>query len=539
MKANCNTPLDRVCVPRMSSDTTTGQFGLPSDMMDRAVTRLGWLALFYAATLNLVHWTRTYTRPAHVFGGWTMPPLVYFALAAGTILGLAICALAWSRRIPAASMLDLGLIFEVVAAFCIAAMENSNPLIAQGWVRGVSGLALWTTFFALVVPTSAGKTTLAALAAAAMGPLGLLIDSSVYNNPMPEPGIWLSLFLPDFLCAAWAVVLSRFIYGMGRDLGKARRMGYYELIEPLGRGGMGEVWRAKHRMLARPAAIKLISPEAAGIGHGGLTTTLIRRFEQEAQMTATLQSQHTIQLYDFGVTDDGAFYYVMEYLNGLDLETLVEKYGPVPAERAVHFMLQITDSLEEAHRIGLIHRDIKPANIFTSVHGVQYDFIKVLDFGLAKFTQEQKGITMSDSASGTPAFMAPEAALGETVDGRSDLYALGAVAYWLLTGRLVFEGETPYATVLDHVRKAPVPPSQRTELKIPESLERIIMMCLEKDPANRPSSAHELARLLREVPLETKWDDGKAERWWQLHRPQPTGRRPAIHIENSLTTDAA
>jgi serine/threonine protein kinase len=303
---------------------------------------------------------------------------------------------------------------------------------------------------------------------------------------------------------------------------------------------MGEVWRAKHRMLARPAAIKLISAESAGVRRGGLTPAVIRRFEQEAQMTATLQSQHTIQLYDFGVTDDGAFYYVMEFLNGLDLATLIEKYGPVPAERAVHFLLQITDSLEEAHRIGLVHRDIKPANIFTSIHGIQYDFVKVLDFGLAKFSREQQqGITMSGAASGTPAFMAPEAALGETTDGRADLYALGAVGYWLLTGKLVFEAETPYATVLEHVRKAPVPPSRRTELRIPESLERIIMQCLEKNPADRPSSARELARMLREVELEAEWDDARAERWWQMHRPQVTGRKSAIKYEKPVPMEAA
>jgi serine/threonine-protein kinase len=306
-------------------------------------------------------------------------------------------------------------------------------------------------------------------------------------------------------------------------------MGYYELIEPLGRGGMGEVWRARHRMLARPAAIKLIKPEVAGTGQGALSTTMIRRFEQEAQLTATLQSQHTIQLYDFGVTDDGAFYYVMEYLNGLDLETLVNKYGPAPAERAIHLMLQISESLEEAHRIGLVHRDIKPANIFTSLHGVQYDFIKVLDFGLAKFSQENNGLTVSNSASGTPAFMAPEAALGEAVDARADLYALGAVGYWLLTGKLVFEGGTAYATVLDHIRKAPVPPSKRTEIDIPKELERIIMMCLEKDPAKRPESAQALARMLRAVEVEFEWNQERAERWWSLHRPEPTGR-PAVQI---------
>jgi eukaryotic-like serine/threonine-protein kinase len=525
-------------VPQISGDTATGHFGLPNEMVDRAVTRLGWLGLIYAATLHVVHWTRTYSLPANLFSTAISSPLINVALAAGTVLGLAICALAWSRRIPAKTMLDIGLIFEVAAAFCISVMENSNPLLAAGWVRGVSGLALWIAFFVFVVPSSLGKTTLAALSSASMGPLGLVIYAGFFDNPRPAAGVWASLFIPDFVCAAWAIVLSRFIYGIGRDLGKARRMGYYELIEPLGRGGMGEVWRAKHRMLARPAAIKLISPEAAGV-RGGVTSTVIRRFEQEAQLTATLQSQHTIQLYDFGVTDDGEFYYVMEYLNGLDLETLIEKYGPVPAERAVHFMLQISDSLQEAHQIGLVHRDIKPANIFTSIHGVQHDFIKVLDFGLAKLSEPQASMTMSDSATGTPAFMAPEAALGETVDARADLYALGAVGYWLLTGHLVFEGETPYATVLDHIRKAPVPPSRRTELPIPESLERIIMRCLEKDPAKRPASARELAQMLREVDLESKWDESRGERWWLMHRPEATGRRPAVHIEEPISLEVA
>jgi serine/threonine-protein kinase len=265
---------------------------------------------------------------------------------------------------------------------------------------------------------------------------------------------------------------------------------------------------------------------------------MIKRFEQEAQMTATLQSEHTIHLYDFGVTDDGAFYYVMEYLNGLDLETLVEKYGPVPAERAVNFMLQITESLEEAHQVGLVHRDIKPANVFTSIQGVRHDFVKLLDFGLAEFAEKHRRLTIS-AAGGTPAFMAPEAALGERVDARTDLYALGAVGYWLLTGHLVFEGETAYATVLDHIRKAPIPPSRRTEIEIPESLERIIMMCLEKDPAKRPASARELAQMLRNVELSDDWDETRAARWWEMHRPAPTGRRPSVEIEAPISMEVA
>ena len=227
MKETPNPQPDRLCIPRIS-DTATGFSCLPNDMIERAVTRLGWLGLIYAATLNLVHWTRIYALPANMVAAWAMPSLSYFSLIAGTVLGLAICALAWSRRIPAQMMLDIGLIFEVVAAFCIAAMENSNPLIGEGWVRGVSGLALWIVFFVLVVPTSTGKTVLAALASAAMGPLGLLMYTGIYGSQLPQAGIWVSLFMPDVVCAVWAVVLSRFIYTIGRDLGQARRMGYYE-----------------------------------------------------------------------------------------------------------------------------------------------------------------------------------------------------------------------------------------------------------------------------------------------------------------------
>jgi serine/threonine-protein kinase len=201
-------------------------------------------------------------------------------------------------------------------------------------------------------------------------------------------------------------------------------------------------------------------------------------------------------------------------------------------------MLQITESLEEAHQVGLVHRDIKPANIFTSMHGVQYDFVKVLDFGLAKVSQEQTGLTIANAVAGTPAFMAPEAALGETVDARADLYALGAVGYWLLTGKLVFEGETAYATVLDHIRKTPVPPSRRTELEIPKSFERIIMMCLEKDPEKRPASARDLARMLRELNLAEQWTEARAERWWHAHRPE-SARRPPIQVEEPLPLEAA
>jgi eukaryotic-like serine/threonine-protein kinase len=511
----------RLCVPG-GRDTHTTHHDLPSDVMDKAVTRLGWLGLLFAATLHMVHWARISFTPFEGSDGGMQAATA--ALIAGTVLAITICALAWTRRLPQRLMLDAGILFEVAAAFCIAIIEFRIRTHTDEPIVGVSGMALWITFFVLVVPTTMGKAALGAIGAALMGPLALLVYSAVERIPLPTPGRMLSIFLPDLLAAAWALLLSRYVYGMGREISKARRMGYYELTERLGRGGMGEVWRAKHRMLARPAAIKLISPEAMGRG-GHLTSTLIRRFEREAQTTATLQSQHTVQVYDFGVTEDGALYYVMEYLEGLDLQTLIESYGPIPPERTVHFLLQILESLNEAHRAGLVHRDIKPANILAGKYGVNFDFIKVLDFGLARFIEDSRTAgTIFPIVAGTPAYMAPEAALNASdADVRADLYAVGAVAYWMVTGSLVFEGLTDYETLLEHVNRVPVPPSQRSETEIPAELEQIIMACLAKDPLKRPQSATELIARLKAVPLAAAWTPERAEHWWLAHRPPVDG----------------
>jgi serine/threonine-protein kinase len=310
---------------------------------------------------------------------------------------------------------------------------------------------------------------------------------------------------------------------MGTDVSKARELGSYKLVELLGRGGMGEVWRAEHRLLARPAAIKLIQPEMLGCNDSNEMTVIKRRFEREAQATAMLSSPHTIDLYDFGSAEDGALYYVMELLHGIDLQTLVEKYGPVPAERAALFLGQMCSSLEEAHQTGLVHRDIKPANIYTCRYGLEYDFTKVLDFGIVKSREESNGLTKLTSvnaATGTPEFMAPEMALGKAVDARADIYAVGCVGYWLLTGKLVFEEDTFVATMLAHAQKAPIPPSSRTEIEIPPQLEKLVMWCLEKEPQRRPSSAGEIRRAISQYGLADSWTPERAEKWWKLHMPE-------------------
>jgi serine/threonine-protein kinase len=316
------------------------------------------------------------------------------------------------------------------------------------------------------------------------------------------------------------VVISRVMTKLGQQVTKAREMGSCQLVSKLGAGGMGEVWRASHRMLARDAAVKLIQPSMLS-GEAGRNATLIqRRFEQEARATATLRSPHTVELYDFGVTEDGVFYYVMELLDGIDLETLVKKFGPQPPARVAGIVRQVCLSLGDAHRQGMIHRDIKPTNIFLCRMGNQHDYAKVLDFGLVKvLDNNETAMTGAGATTGTPAYMAPEVALGNEIDGRTDLYGLGCVAYWLLTGSLVFEEKGATATMLAHVQKAPAPPSQKSEIAIPQSLERAILMCLEKNPVARPATADALKRMLERGGDLGSWTEDDAERWWQTNVP--------------------
>jgi serine/threonine protein kinase len=281
--------------------------------------------------------------------------------------------------------------------------------------------------------------------------------------------------------------------------------------------------------LARPAAIKLIRPSALGANSPNGPLELTKRFEREAQVTATLRSPHTIVVYDYGVALDGTFYYVMELLEGYSLQTLVARFGPVPPERAVHMLIQACDSLAEAHAAGMVHRDIKPANLFACRLGNAVDFVKVLDFGLVKTLglngRGMEDLTNSDALTGTPAFMAPEVAIGtHPVDGQTDLYALGCVAYWLLTGQKVFPGSKAMQVMIDHARTEPVPVSLRAPQPVPEALEKIVMRCLRKDPAERPATARELARELTALGLANAWSEQRARQWWLEHPATPVER---------------
>ncbi|MBL8228708.1 MAG: protein kinase [Bryobacterales bacterium] len=309
-------------------------------------------------------------------------------------------------------------------------------------------------------------------------------------------------------------------------------LGSYRLVEKLGEGGMGEVWRARHHLLARPCAVKLIRPELLDSQNRDQT---VERFRREARAVARLSSPNTVQLYDFGVSESGSPFFVMELLEGLDIQSLVERFGPLPPERAVAVLRQACRSLAEAHDAGLLHRDIKPQNLFLCRLGVDVDVVKLLDFGLVKsFREQDSQITKNDALTGTPAYMPPERAMGQSADERSDLYSLGCVAYYMLTGKPLFSGE-PMAVIIHHVRTAPKAPSKTATQPIPETLDRIVLSCLEKDPAKRPSSATDLWRLLSETPLDRKWNREAAEDWWREHRPAEGYSR---HGDGMLDSDS-
>lgn len=407
-------------------------------------------------------------------------------------------------------------------------------------MAGLFALAITMMARAVLIPSTATRTLL--LSSIASTPL--LAVSFIFPQSGAMPGFSpaflqalnsVNAFLWLTLAVSLSTVTSRTIYGLRQQVKEATDIGQYTLEEKIGSGGMGEVWRARHRMLIRPAAVKLVTAQALGSASERDSQLRLRRFEREARATAALRSPHTVQLYDFGVTDDGTLYYVMELLEGMDLDTLVRRFGPMPAERAIHVLLQACASLAEAHQNGLVHRDIKPANIVVGRIGSAWDFVKVLDFGLVKLESAQQSdeslrLTAEGNVSGTPAYIAPEAVLGQPTDYRVDLYSLGCAAYWLLTGKLVFDGPSAVKVMFDHVHTAPPAPSSRTELSVPAELDALVLECLEKDPTKRPASASVLQSRLRAIELSAPWTNERAESWWNLHAPQRSSSRPVAEV---------
>ncbi len=499
---------------------------LPLDLLRDAARRLRVIALIYAGGFVIgesAGLLDPVTRADYGhFYGWG-PPLISILVA------LLVAGVATSERLAPSTTMKIGLAFEVVGAYGIAFSTYWGVYSGLAYqpehvaTFGLSYVAPWIMFFTIVSPNEPRKALVAAILAGSSVPvvLWLTITYGVTSLELTTSFVANVMIVPWFLIVVTAYVGARVVYKLGTAVTKAREMGSYRLTTRLGGGGMGEVWRAEHQMLARPAAIKLIRPDKLGVS--GESETVQRRFEREAQATALLRSAHTIDIYDFGVTTDGTFYYVMELMHGFDLEGLVNQFGIVPAERVVYILRQVCESLTEAHERSFIHRDIKPANIYLCREGRPVDCAKVLDFGLVKPRHEPESqavkLTVEHAAGGTPAYMSPEQACGEAVDARTDIYSVGCVAYWMLTGELVFTGRTSMEVMSRHLSAKPILPSRRSELPIPEKLEDVILACLEKEPHRRPQTADALDMCLAAVDLDAPWTPKRAREWWERHQP--------------------
>jgi serine/threonine-protein kinase len=491
---------------------------IPDDLLREAANRLGIISL-----IGVVLWTLGATL-AHVAmrsmgdPGWNQFLFTDGIVALGILTSLAFFFYSRHSRLASRSLLDLGLVYLVVTSFEIGLIWHwgviPRGMRVQPEFTWIGTLVL---MFAAIVPNAPWKTLVAGLIAASMNPVGMLIARDRGLWDFGSPGNVLLMHYPDYIMVGVSVVISRVVTRLGQHVTRAREMGSYHLGELLSRGGMGEIYKATHRMLARPAAIKLIRPEVLGASDPAMADLALKRFRREAEVAANLRSPHTVELYDFGVTEDQTFYFVMELLEGMDLQELIGSHGPQPANRVVYILAQVCESLQEAHGQGMVHRDIKPPNLHIGRLGVRYDFVKVLDFGLVKpvagASAEHSLGTAADITPGTPAYMAPEMALGENIDGRADLYALGCVAYFLLTGQVVFASTSALQSIARHLNDAPPAPSQHAKHPVPDALDRLVLRLLSKQPDDRPASASEVARALAEVEVNA-WTAEDAERWW-------------------------
>jgi serine/threonine-protein kinase len=456
--------------------------------------------------------------------GWLMAPfygdrVTAWQAPALHLANLVLLAATWlvcrrgQRSRPQLDLLDAGVLILLCLGFGVQVLWSHPDLVAR--FRFSQLLVLMTVLVgrAIFVPSTSHRTLWLSLAAAApfIGSNALTLQGASGGAALMGTLDLTWSLIWSATAIAIASVTSAVIYGLRQDVREAQRLGQYTLRERLGAGGMGVVYKASHAMLRRPTAVKLLRPEKSG-------DVSIRRFEREVQLTASLTHPNTIAIYDYGRTPDGIFYYAMEYLDGIDLAVLVREEGPQPPARVRSILVQVSGALSEAHGVGLIHRDIKPANIILCQRGGVYDVAKVLDFGLVKDLEAGPGpgLTNVDMIAGTPQYLAPEAITSpQQVDARADIYAVGAVAYFLLTGKPVFEGGTAVEVCSHHLHTAPERPSERLGRSVPEDLEKLILACLAKDPVDRPQTAAGLAQSLLDCRGLGTWDTGSAAEWWR------------------------
>jgi serine/threonine-protein kinase len=506
-------------------------------------SRLRELPMIYILILAIANfWRRT------VLGNVTITPYQVDVTIIVTLVG--IIALLWSRLpIPLAWLkaLELGMLATMAGRVALAQYRlmlmyslRDDRMMAQLTMKNVVLLtAILILTYGLYVPKSWRRTALV------VGPLALLPFATLtfLNEQYPDAMGWLwegwlrsdtpriRLFLFDAMILLMLAVGSTFgartMSRLRRQVTEARQLGQYRLRRRLGAGGMGEVYLAEHQLLKRPCAVKLIQSGEATDSRSQ------ERFEREVRLTATLSHPNTVEIYDYGRAEDGTYYYVMEYLPGLSLGELVDRFGPLPPERAVYLLRQVCGALGEAHSAGLIHRDLKPSNIFAARRGGIDDVAKLLDFGLVRPVATPRAAHLSAEGQivGTPLYMSPEQATGtRELDERSDIYSLGAVAFYVLTGRPPFEGQDGIAVLIAHARDPVIPPS-RIRPGIPTDVEQVVMRCLSKAAAERFADAEELERALAACACAGDWDQQRAARWWRDYN-----RAPAAPLATAVAT---
>ncbi|HKO53263.1 MAG TPA: serine/threonine-protein kinase [Polyangiaceae bacterium] len=514
--------------------------GSPSEVrayLQRRVTiYLGFAAAFWGAAWLLATLVGLLTQPEDILGADHL-----LRTASHLPMTLALAGLWWALKRKERStrwliVADLatavfqGIFLGILALGMVPLIRYRPDLICM------LGVTYVLVARAAVVPSAAPLTMLIGLLTGIPVCLAILVMYRIayekgiavaqfYPSDHTTPVAFLSwALLYTLLAIALSSFVSQVIYGLQRAVQSARQLGQYTLEGTIGEGGMGVVYRGQHALLRRPTALKLLPPDRAG-------AAAVARFEREVQITSQLTHPNTVAIYDYGRTPDNVFYYAMEFLDGIDLQKLVERDGPQPAARVRRLIGQVVSALAEAHARGIIHRDIKPSNIFLCERGLIPDFVKVLDFGLARdFDRGDKTLTLEGKLLGTPLYMSPEQILGDPLDGRSDLYSVAALSYYLLTGAPVFSGNTVVEVCAAHLHSAVIPPSTRLGKPIPASIERVLLACLEKAPADRPRDAMTLLGQLEACTDIGPWTPDDARRWW-LDRETRTQPPPAFDSE--------
>jgi eukaryotic-like serine/threonine-protein kinase len=490
---------------------STPQLAHETQELLRSRLRMAALVLFFGfAAFLLLHYVRVdISEPEHIF-------LFCFHLVATVVLGAVGISLCRRCALPAWWIAGSEwLIFGLPAVF-FAAMQYSITLAScrRGVLDFPEGLWLVLIYtYALFIPNTVRRAAVA-IGLMSLAPLVLLFGMML-GDPQVRAAVPLDqavgLLLMFCVACGGSVLGVGLITTLRRAVFLARQFGQYKLTRRIGAGGMGEVYLAEHQLLKRPCVVKLIRPDRAGDPRN------LARFQREVRATAKLSHWNTVEIFDYGRTADGTFYYVMEYLPGMSLGEIIDRFGPMPPERVIHLLRQACDALAEAHDMGLVHRDIKPGNIFAAKRGGVYDVVKLLDFGLVKPLMEEEPVhlTAEGTITGSPLFMSPEQALGDTdPDRRSDIYSLGAVGYYLLTGRPPFEGDAPLKVIFAHAHDPVVSPATLRP-EIPADLDRVILRCLEKNPADRFERAVDLAEAFAACTSAGSWTQDQATRWWQ------------------------